>query len=138
MAEQCTKDASAAVEPPVPDSRLRLGLETTLLAWIRTGLALMAFGFVLTRFSLLLVELEQLGHIRHQQIQVSLWSGIVLIGLGVAINVAAAVMHYPYLVRARRRETDLPPTWWLGLVLAGLLAVVGITMVVILLFMNAV
>ena len=41
----------------VADSRLRLGMETTLLIWIRTGLALMGFGFVLARFGLFLEEL---------------------------------------------------------------------------------
>jgi putative membrane protein len=35
-----------------------LAAERTLLAWIRTGLALMGFGFVVARFGLFLQQLE--------------------------------------------------------------------------------
>jgi len=34
------------------DPRVLYAAERTLLAWIRTGLALMGFGFVVARFSL--------------------------------------------------------------------------------------
>ena len=39
------------------DPRVQLATERTLLAWIRTGLALMAFGFVVARFALILQSL---------------------------------------------------------------------------------
>ena len=35
-----------------------LAAERTLLAWIRTGLALMGFGFVVARFGLFLQQLQ--------------------------------------------------------------------------------
>ena len=35
-----------------------LAAERTLLAWIRTGLAMMGFGFVVARFGLFLQQLE--------------------------------------------------------------------------------
>ena len=35
-----------------------LAAERTLLAWIRTGLAMMGFGFVVARFGLFLQELR--------------------------------------------------------------------------------
>ena len=127
------QDKAAA---PVADVRLRQGLETTLLAWVRTGLALMGFGFVLARFGLFLLELQEASHISSRQIHLSLWSGVVLLGLGVAVNLVAAALHYPYLVRARRGETDLPPTWWLGLVLSLVLGVIGATMAVLLVIMS--
>jgi putative membrane protein len=38
-----------------------LAAERTLLAWIRTGLALMGFGFVVARFGLFLQQLEALA-----------------------------------------------------------------------------
>ena len=37
--------------------RLALAEERTLLAWVRTGLALMGFGFVVARFGLFLREM---------------------------------------------------------------------------------
>ena len=40
-----------------PDPRVRFAAERTLLAWVRTGVALMGFGFVVARFGLFLREL---------------------------------------------------------------------------------
>lgn len=37
-----------------------LAAERTFLAWIRTGLALMGFGFVVARFGIFLQELERM------------------------------------------------------------------------------
>jgi putative membrane protein len=123
--------------PELPDSRLRLGLETTLLAWVRTGLALMGFGFVLARFGLFLQEFEKAQqHTSLRSVHTSLIFGVLLIVLGVVVNLLSAWMHRPYLVRFRTGETDLPPTWKLALVLAGLSAIVGVTMAALLLLMD--
>jgi putative membrane protein len=116
------------------DSRLRLGLETTLLAWVRTGLALMAFGFVVARFGLFLREFEETQHFSERQVRGSLLFGVTLIGAGMLVNLLAAWMHYPFMYRFRKEETDLPSTWKLGLLLAGLTVLVGLIMLVFLLF----
>ena len=39
------------------DPRVRFAAERTFLAWIRTGLAMMGFGFVVARFGMFLREL---------------------------------------------------------------------------------
>jgi putative membrane protein len=118
----------AAAEPPA-DSRLRLGLETTLLAWIRTGLALMGFGFVMARFGLFLRQWLEVSQRRAANgTGISLWFGIALIVLGVAVNLTAAWMHYPFMIRFRKGETDLPATWTIGITLAVVLALVGMVM----------
>ncbi|NVJ12816.1 YidH family protein [Myxococcus sp. AM010] len=36
--------------PPARDARYDWAAERTLLAWVRTGLAMMGFGFVVARF----------------------------------------------------------------------------------------
>ena len=132
--EGSTPKQAAAPEPV--DSRLRLGLEQTLLAWVRTGLALMGFGFVLARFSLFLQEMSEAGHVTSRQIHASLAFGVILILLGVVVTLVAAGMHYPHLTHTRRGETDLPPTWRLGLALAVVLAVAGLAMTVLLVVMS--
>ncbi len=110
-------------------------METTLLLWIRTGIALMGFGFVLARFGLFLEELAA-RQVDPRQVHISLWFGILLIAVGVIVNLLAAWMHLPYLRRFRTGETDLPATWKLALALAVLSAVLGGAMVVFLVFME--
>ena len=129
-----TSVAAPPASQPV-DSRLRLGMENTLLIWIRTGLSLMGFGFVLARFGLFLEELSA-RQATPKPVHISLWFGILLISLGVAVNLAAAAMHRPYLNRARAGETDLPGTWRLALALAVLSAAAGAAMAVLLIVMD--
>jgi putative membrane protein len=47
---------------PGPELRDLLAAERTLLSWIRSGLALMGFEFVVARFGLFLQQLEFLRH----------------------------------------------------------------------------
>ena len=43
---------------PDKDPRVYFAAERTFLAWIRTGLALMGFGFVVARFGIFLREIR--------------------------------------------------------------------------------
>lgn len=67
-----------------------LAAERTLLAWIRTGLALMGFGFVVARFGLFLQELRvtQNSPAAHHS-GLSLWFGTTLIVVGIGVNAMA-------------------------------------------------
>src|ERR1700676_5070890 len=77
-----------------------LAAERTLLAWIRTGLALMGFGFVVARFGLFLQELQIAEHAPPvQSYGLSLWFGTALIGAGVAVNLFSGWRHIR-LIRA--------------------------------------
>jgi putative membrane protein len=80
-----------------------LAAERTLLAWIRTGLALMGFGFVVARFSLFLRQIQLVNHkMPTQNFGPSLWFGTALIAAGVFVNVLAGYRHV-HLVRGLER-----------------------------------
>ena len=79
-----------------PDLRKLLANERTLLAWIRTSIAIMAFGFVVVKFSLFLRQISLLlgkemtitphGH--------SSLIGILLVALGTVILILAYIKYF--------------------------------------------
>src|SRR6267378_2951553 len=76
------------------DLRDFLAAERTLLAWIRTGLALMGFGFVVARFGLFLQVLQAAQHVPLPESYVlSLWFGTALSAVEVAVNLFAGWQH---------------------------------------------
>jgi putative membrane protein len=119
---------------PPEDPRVRFAGERTLLAWIRTGLAMMGFGFVVARFGLFLHELQIAGALTEQHSTgLSLWIGIVLVAAGVAVSLLAAAQHARFLSRLNRGEPFVPPRWSLGIIVAVGLAIIGVWMALYLL-----
>ena len=118
-------------QPGPEDPRVRLAAERPLLAWIRTGMALMGFGFVVARLGLFLRELAaQREKASDGSPHVSLWIGTALIVAGVVVNVLAVRQHLN-LVRALAAGTPLPaPRGSLIVGLAVVLAVLGLAMAV--------
>lgn len=117
--------------PPPEDPRVRFAAERTLLAWLRTGLALMGFGFVVAKFGLFLRELAVMVPAAPPPPANTVWSmrlGVALVLLGVVVIVLAAVEYRGVLGRIDRGEPYAPPRWTLGLVAAVLLAAVGVAM----------
>ncbi len=114
------------------DPRVRFAAERTLLAWMRTGLALMGFGFVVARFGLFLRELVLAGHAAAAPTSTgwSLWIGIGLIALGVFVSLAASVEYYRFLRRLKQGQPGTPRTVMLAVVVSFILALLGIVMVV--------
>ncbi|MGC2451002.1 MAG: DUF202 domain-containing protein [Candidatus Sulfotelmatobacter sp.] len=69
-------------------ARDHLANERTFLAWVRTGAAIVVFGFAIGRFSIALRQLTALqGHPLHRS-GLSVWMGATSIVLGVVLVVA--------------------------------------------------
>ena len=69
--------------------------ERTLLAWIRTGVALMAFGFAIARFGLFLREIAPVAAAPSAGAPAlgSGWFGVVLLLFGFVTNLAAMIRY---------------------------------------------
>jgi len=120
--------------PQKADLRDYLAAERTLLAWIRTGLALMGFGFVVARFGLFLQQLQIIQQVRQEQSYgLSLWFGTALIVIGVMVNVFAGWRQLQLVRELDRGETAHSGGANQAVAVALLLALVGIAMAIYLL-----
>lgn len=110
------------------DLRIFFAAQRTMLAWVRTGVALMGFGFVVARFGLFLREIaETRGVDPGGRGGVSLWMGTAMLLLGVALNLVAALRYARF---ARVFETDPKALRATGIgaemAIAGVLVLVGV------------
>lgn len=81
-----------------------------MLAWLRTGIALMAFGFAIARFALFLRQLAYVQNVTpHTPGIGSGWFGVALVVLGLVVN-AAATARYEINRRAIRKGSEVSPS----------------------------
>jgi putative membrane protein len=104
------------------DPRIYFAAERTLLAWMRTGLAVMGLGFVVARFGLFLRLLSS-GPTAHAP---NTWS----LAIGVFLVVLASLMIAGATWQHARFSRDLlplerPQRYWLGFSLLVALLVSG-------------
>jgi uncharacterized protein (DUF302 family)/uncharacterized membrane protein YidH (DUF202 family) len=115
---------------PQADLRDYLAAERTFLAWIRTGLALMGFGFVVARFGLFLQQIQHVNHtLAAQPTGLSLWFGTALIAAGILVNVGSAWRHVQLVRQLDRGDTSSRSLSY-AVATALFLALVGLAMAV--------
>jgi putative membrane protein len=94
-----------------------LANERTILAWIRTAIAVMTLGVGINRFSLFLVEFSKIvpggktANVHAEQL------GVALVGLGLLVMLGGT-WHYIHVARAIDDDTYKPAR--LGIVLTAL------------------
>lgn len=113
------------------DARIYMAAERTFLAWIRTGIALMGFGFVVARFGLFLRELA-MAHTQNLPSSpgFSLPVGIGLIVLGMFVNVISVVRHRRYIAAIDRNDFRSAFGSQFAIWIALLLALAGLAMTI--------
>jgi putative membrane protein len=107
-----------------PNLREHQANERTFLAWLRTSVAIIAFGFVLERFSLFLQYITRESSANTVSPHTSL-VGVGLIWLG---TLMIPVSLWRFLLEERHidRPTQTTPGNWPLIILAILLAAVGV------------
>ncbi len=120
------KDAYAQQKDP----RFFLAAERTFLAWIRTGLSLMGFGFVVARFGIFLKEVQLTTHETiTKPTGFSVGFGTTLVLIGVWMNVVAAFQHVRTVRKIRNGELLNRPSK-VAIAIAVILAATGVAMAV--------
>jgi putative membrane protein len=92
------------------DPRVLFASERTLLAWNRTSVSLMAFGFVVERFGLFLQFLGQSGIIIMQR-EISFYLGITFLLLSSLVSFFSIIQYRKVIISLQPAE--IPPGYQL-------------------------
>jgi len=102
--------------------RTRMAAERTLMAWVRTALSMIGFGFTIYKFLQVIQEQDKLHLLRPQAPRDV---GLTLTGIGTFAVIIACVQHWKYVKKLR---PDQPYKLWkdLTFIVACLIAILGL------------
>jgi putative membrane protein len=102
----------------------RLAAERNLMAWVRTALSMITFGFTIYK---VLQAIQAQSTVPALQPYAPRNAGLTLIGIGTFALIAASIQHWKYV---RKLSTVQPHSPWdLALIIACLLALLGFLMI---------
>jgi putative membrane protein len=111
------------------DPRVFFAAERTLLAWVRSSMAVMALGFVVDKFGLflsILTATNQASNALHPHNVLSNIFGISLVMIGVIISLGAQLNHSFYIKTLPPEDVPKLAITWLASLLTFSMAIVGL------------
>jgi putative membrane protein len=114
------------------DPRVFFAAERTLLAWLRTGLTVMALGFVIARFGLFLqlVALQAPAGRPQASSALSAMLGIAFVLAGAAASLAATIQHRRFIATLPVADRPRSYSGALGIAFGLFLSAVGLVLAV--------
>ena len=103
--------------------RTRLAAERNLMAWVRTALSMLTFGFTIYKF---LQYIREQSTVPLPRPHAPRNLAIALIGVGTFALIIASIQHWKYVRRLSSVQPQIP--WDLAFIVACLLALLGLLM----------